>query len=463
MSEKQLDSKVQIASTNPFTGERVEVFSPYSDQNVGSRLDVAVKGFEVWRKTTFSTRARKLKELADLLVYDKQKLADLITLEMGKLQREAIAEIEKCAAVCHYYAERGDAFLQDQVIESDAGHSAVKHLPLGVILAVMPWNFPFWQVFRFLAPVLMAGNVGVLKHASNVPQCALAIQSLVEQVGFPQGVFQTLLMESARVEKVIADKRIRGVAITGSEKAGRAVAAAAGYHLKPCVLELGGSDPFIVLNDADLNTTVDVAVKSRFMNAGQSCIAAKRFIVQEGIYESFCESFFEALKKLKMGDPKNEETTLAPMASHALRDELIAQVRQARQSGARSLLDIDIPSGPAAFFSPSVLSEVDRNNPVYQQELFGPAAILFKVKNDLQALQLANDSRFGLASSVWSADQGRAQWFADQIEAGSTFINGLVKSDPRLPFGGVKESGFGRELSELGIKEFVNCKTIWQK
>lgn len=463
MNNKTEQVCTPIASTNPFTGETVETFSPHSDDSVNSRLDLAVKGLSAWRETAFSLRARKLKDLADLLLQDKQRLAGLITLEMGKLQREAIAEIEKCATVCTYYAENGEAFLQDELITSDASRSMIKHFPLGVILAVMPWNFPFWQVFRFLAPVLMAGNVGILKHASNVPQCALAIQALVEQAGFPQGAFQTLLIESSRVERIIADARVRGVSITGSETAGRAVAAAAGYHLKPCVLELGGSDPFIVLSDANVSQAVDIAVKSRFMNAGQSCIAAKRFIVQEEIYDAFCESFFQQLRQLCMGDPRCDETTLAPMASSALRDDLIAQVELAKKQGAQSLLDIEMPVGPGAFYPPTVLHEVNSSNDVYQQELFGPVAVLFKAKTDSQALQIANDSRFGLGSSVWTEDPERGEWFANQIEAGSTFINGLVKSDPRLPFGGVKESGFGRELAELGIKEFVNSKTIWRK
>jgi succinate-semialdehyde dehydrogenase/glutarate-semialdehyde dehydrogenase len=403
---------------------------------------------------------------AEVLRQRRDELAALITQEVGKLYQEAQGEVDKCAWVCDYYAENGPTFLADEAIESDAGKSLVAYQPLGTILAVMPWNFPFWQVFRFAAPALVAGNSGVLKHASNVPQCALAIESVFGEAGFPDGVFRTLMIGAAQVKGVIEDARVHAVTLTGSEPAGRQVAATAGAMLKKSVLELGGSDAFIVLEDADLEWAVQQAVASRYLNGGQSCIAAKRFIVVEAVAEDFLARFKSAVEALVPGDPMEAATTLAPMARTDLRDELHRQVEESIAKGARLITGGRPLQRQGAFYAATILDQVQPGQRAYSeelfgQELFGPVAIIIRARDEADALRIANDSDFGLGSSVWSSDTARGEHLARQIEAGCSFVNGMVKSDPRLPFGGIKHSGYGRELSHHGMREFVNAKTIW--
>jgi succinate-semialdehyde dehydrogenase/glutarate-semialdehyde dehydrogenase len=387
--------------------------------------------------------------------------AGIITREMGKPVTEARAEIEKCAWLCEYYAQEGPGFLADELIESDASCSLVAWQPLGTVLAVMPWNFPFWQVFRFAVPALVAGNTGLLKHASNVPLCALAIEAVFREAGFPEGVFRSLMISSARVAKLIADPRVHAVTLTGSEPAGREVAAAAGAHLKKTVLELGGSDPFIVLEDADLDLALENAVTSRFLNTGQSCIAAKRFILVESIADEFVRRFRAAVEALTVGDPLDENTRLGPLARIDLRDTLHQQVIDSIAAGAVAVTGCNPESGPGAWYQPSILDRVAPGMPAWSEELFGPVALVIRARDEADAVRIANDSPFGLGGSVWTADSVRGERVARQLECGCAFVNGLVKSDPRLPFGGVKHSGYGRELSRLGIREFVNAKTVW--
>jgi succinate-semialdehyde dehydrogenase/glutarate-semialdehyde dehydrogenase len=385
----------------------------------------------------------------------------LITVEMGKLRAEARAEVDKCALACDYYAEHAPAFVADELIPSDAGKSLVAYQPLGAVLAIMPWNFPLWQVFRFAAPALAAGNTALLKHASNVPQCALAIEKVFGDAGFPRGVFHTLMIRAAQTEQVIADARVHAVTLTGSESAGRQVAATAGAHLKKSVLELGGSDPFIILGDADLALTVRTALNSRFQNAGQSCIAAKRFIVVDDIADSFLAQFKREVEALRPGDPSDETTTLAPMARGDLRDELHRQVSDSIARGAVAVSGCAPLPGPGYYYAASILDHVMPGMPAYEQELFGPVAGVIRVRDEDEALAVANASRFGLGGSVWTQDSARGERLARQVQCGACFVNGLVKSDPRLPFGGIKASGYGRELSHHGLREFVNAKTVW--
>jgi succinate-semialdehyde dehydrogenase/glutarate-semialdehyde dehydrogenase len=382
---------------------------------------------------------------------------------MGKLLSEARAEVAKCALACDYYAEQAPAFLADEVIASDAGKSLVAYQPLGTVLAVMPWNFPLWQVFRFLAPTLAAGNTGLLKHASNVPQCALAVERLVQEAGFPEGVFRTLLIDARDVAGVIADPRVQAVTLTGSEPAGRQVAATAGEQLKKSVLELGGSDAFVVLEDADLDLAVPQAVASRFLNAGQSCIAAKRFIVLAAVAEDFVARFKTAIEALTPGDPTAADSSLAPMARTDLREELHAQVQASVAAGATLVTGGSVMAGPGAFYAPTLLDHVGPGMAAFEEELFGPVATVIRVADEAEALAVANDSRFGLGGSVWTRDTTRGEAFARRLQAGAAFVNGMVKSDPRLPFGGIKASGYGRELSHFGLHEFVNAKTVWIK
>jgi succinate-semialdehyde dehydrogenase/glutarate-semialdehyde dehydrogenase len=404
-----------------------------------------------------------LNRLAEVVRAEKEVLAQLVTLEMGKCIAESRAEVEKCAQGCEYYAAQAPQFLADEIIATDAGKSLVAYQPIGTVLAVMPWNFPLWQVFRFIAPTLAAGNTGLLKHASNVPQCALAIERLVRAAGFPEGVFRTLMIDAREVAEVIADPRVHAVTLTGSEPAGRSVAAAAGQHLKKSVLELGGSDAFVVLEDADLEHTVQQAVASRFLNCGQSCIAAKRFIVVEAIADDFVARFAEAVAALQPGDPADENTTLAPMARTDLRDELHAQVQFSIDAGAVRVIGGEPLAGPGAFYAATILDHVVPGMVAYEQELFGPVAAVIRVADEAAALATANDSRFGLGGSVWTQDTTRGEAFARQMQCGSAFVNGMVKSDPRLPFGGIKASGYGRELAQHGLREFVNAKTLWVK
>ncbi len=448
-------------STNPATGKVTQRFDLWDNDQLENALACATVAGRAWSATHFDERARLMKALAAQLRADKERLARCITFEMGKLIGEARTEIEKCAAVCEYYAEHGAGFLADELIASDASRSFVAYQPLGAVLAVMPWNFPFWQVMRFAAPALMAGNVGLLKHASNVPQCALAIEQLFDDAGFPANVFQTLLIPVSQVADVIADERVHAVTLTGSTPAGQKVASCAGQNIKKSVLELGGSDPFIVLDDADIDWAVENAVKSRYLNAGQSCIAAKRFIVTPGIGDQFVAKFKAAVEQLTPGDPMSEQSTLAPMARVDLRDALHQQVIDSISAGASAVVGCAPIAGAGAFYEASILDHVTPACRAYAEELFGPVAIIIRAKDEDDAINIANASEFGLGGSVWTQNSGHGAQLARRIEAGAVFVNGMVKSDPRLPFGGIKQSGYGRELAQHGIREFVNAKTIW--
>ena len=452
-----------LETINPTTGERLKTFDQWNDQQVESAVAEAAAANTAWQATTFAERARLLRHAAAELRKNNARYASIITLEMGKIAKEARSEIEKCASGCDFYAEHAVAFLQDEKIPSDASSSFVTYLPLGTVLAIMPWNFPFWQVFRFAAPSLMAGNTVLLKHASNVPQCALAIEEIFRQAGFPQGVFRTLMISATQAEKIIADRRIHAVTLTGSDIAGRKVAAAAGAHLKKTVLELGGSDAFIVLSDAELEAATSVGVASRFLNCGQSCIAAKRFILVESVANQFIDMFKQKAHALRMGNPAQETTQLGPMARADLRDQLHKQVTDSVTAGASFALHGGPAAGPGFFYEPTVIDQVRPGMRAYEEELFGPVAIVIRARDDEDAIRIANDNRFGLGSSVWTRDTKKGERLARRIQSGVSFINGLVKSDPRLPFGGVKDSGYGRELSVHGIREFVNVKTVWIK
>lgn len=448
-------------SVDPSSGELLAQFPTWSPAQTELALAQVESSGPAWRARSIADRCVLLRRAAEVLRARKQDLARLITLEMGKLRREAEAEVEKCAVGCDYYAEHAPSFLADELVKTEAHRSFVSHQPLGTVLAIMPWNFPFWQVFRFAAPALAAGNMALLKHASNVPQCALAIEDIFRRAGFPLGVFRTLMIGSDQVPALIGDRRIHAVTLTGSEAAGRTVAAAAGAALKKCVLELGGSDPFVVLDDADLDLAVTSAVASRFSNAGQSCIAAKRFIVLESIAAAFVAKFREAVDKLVLGDPADENTTLAPLARADLRDELHAQVQASLQQGAQRVIGASERDGAGWYYAPSILDHVRPGMTAFDEELFGPVASVIRAVDEATALQLANATRFGLGASVWTRNVARGERFTRHCEAGVCFVNGVVKSDPRLPFGGIKASGFGRELARVGMLEFVNTKTVW--
>lgn len=452
---------MSFRSINPYDGTTLGIVEAWSDDQLEYALQAAAHAACAWRERSWNERCAILNAAAAVLRARSDELARLMTLEMGKLIKEARAEIEKCAWACEHYAEYGATYLADDVIATDATRSLITYEPVGTVLAIMPWNFPFWQVFRFAAPALVAGNTALLKHASNVPQCALAIEAVWRAAGAPPGVFQTLLIGAERVAAVIGDSRVHAVTLTGSEAAGRQVAAAAGAHLKKSVMELGGSDPFIVLEDADLALAVAQAVSSRYLNAGQSCIAAKRFIVVDAIRDAFVAQFKSAVAALRPGDPRDEQTTLAPLARHDLRDELHRQVSDSLAQGAQAIAGCAPGAGGGAFYAASILDEVHPGTRAYHEELFGPVAVLLNAHDESDALRLANDTRFGLGASVWTRDVARGEKFARQLACGCAFVNGMVKSDPRLPFGGVKDSGFGRELSYLGIREFVNAKTLW--
>src|SRR5438477_5194569 len=398
---------------------------------------------------------------ASLLEQERDKLARTMTLEMGKLFRAALEEIEKCARACRFYAENGERFLEDEVAQTDAARSYVRYEPLGPVLAIMPWNFPFWQVFRFAAPALMAGNVGVLKHAANVPQCALAIEQLFCRAGFDEGIFQALLIEADQVERLIVDPRIKAVTLTGSEKAGSAVGSTAAREIKKSVLELGGSDPFIVMPSADFGLAVSTAVKARMINTGQSCIAAKRFLIADKIYDDFLKKFVEQIRTLKVGDPFDETTEIGPLATEQILNGVHEQVQKSIAAGAKLLTGGNRIAGPGFFYEPTVLVDVPKDSPAYREEVFGPVAAVFRVRDPEEAIEMANDSEFGLAASAWTNDPVEQELFASELESGMVFINAMSASDPRLPFGGVKRSGFGRELGAAGIREFMNAKTIW--
>jgi len=450
-----------IASINPSTGEILKSFKELRPDQIEAKLQRASETFRTYRRTSFESRAAKMTRAAELLESEKYELGQIMTLEMGKPLKAAISEAEKCAWVCRYYSETTAKHLADQIIETNATKSYVRFQPLGPVLAVMPWNFPFWQVFRFAAPALMAGNVGLLKHASNVPQCALAIENIFVRAGFPEGAFQTLLIGSNAVESILKDSRVVAVTLTGSEPAGRSVASIAGNQIKKTVLELGGSDPFIIMPSADLAKAVETAVKARTINNGQSCIAAKRFIVASSIYEEFTSKFVSAMKALRIGDPMLESTDIGPLATPQILEDLVRQVQRAVDSGARVLTGGHKLEQPGNFYEPTVLDNLDPSTPVSCEEIFGPVATLFRVNNIDEAISIANVTSFGLGAAAWSNDTAEQNRFIDELEAGSVFINGMVASDPRLPFGGIKNSGYGRELSEFGIREFVNIKTVW--
>jgi succinate-semialdehyde dehydrogenase / glutarate-semialdehyde dehydrogenase len=453
-----------IASINPTTGTLLQEFEALSPEALQHKIEVAAQSFQNYRQTPFAQRSEWLRAAAALLKAKQQEFAELMTLEMGKPITQAIAEVQKCALVCEYYAEQAPQFLADELVETDASQSWVAYQPLGVILAVMPWNFPFWQVFRAAAPALMAGNTMVLKHASNVPQCALAIESILQQAGFPEGAFQTLLVGSDQVATIISSPHIKAATLTGSEPAGASLASLAGTQIKKTVLELGGSDPFIVTETADLKEAVAVAIKARLLNNGQSCIAAKRFIVLDAIADAFTEQFVQGFEALKIGNPSQSETEVGPLASATLRKQLHDQVEQAMASGAICLVGGQFwPDSPGYFYEPTILANIPPTSATYREEFFGPVALLFRVPNLEAAIALANDSPFGLGASVWTQELQQRDRCIAELESGSVFVNGMVKSDPRLPFGGIKRSGFGRELGLPGIREFVNIKTVWVK
>lgn len=450
-----------ITSTDPRTGETRATFEPLDDGSIERKLQQAEKAFASWRRTSFEARARPLLRAAELLDSEKDSFGRMMTEEMGKTHASAIAEAEKCAWVCRYYAEHAPAALSDVPVATNASSSYVRHLPLGPILAVMPWNFPFWQVFRFLAPSIMAGNVGLLKHASNVPKCAIAIEELLLRAGLPEGVFQTLLIGSASVPRVLGDRRVVATTLTGSTGAGSAVASLAGKLIKPSVLELGGSDPFIVMPSADREAALRAGVSARILNNGQSCINAKRFIVHRDVYDDFEAGMVAAFDALRVGDPMDRETEVGPLALDAVRKDVIALVEDSVRAGARCLTGGASVEGAGFWFRPGVLSAIPKAARVYREEVFGPVALLFRADDIDHAIALANESPFGLGSSVWTEDEREQRRFIEEIEAGQTFVNAMVASDPRLPFGGIKESGFGRELGDLGIRAFVNLKTVF--
>lgn len=452
---------MSMQSINPANGQVSETFDTWSHDELQQTLQSAHDAGGAWATTAMAERCDLMRKAADTLLKHKQTYAEIITREMGKLIRESIAEVEKCASVCQFYADKGPGFLADEIIESDAGRSLVAYQPLGTVLAVMPWNFPFWQVFRFAAPGLIAGNTGLLKHASNVPACAQAIESVFRESGFPEHVFRSLMIPSSMVAAVIEDDRVQAVTLTGSEPAGKDVAKTAGQALKKSVLELGGSDAFVVLEDADLDLAAEQGVLSRYMNSGQSCIAAKRFIIVDEIAEQFLEKFSARVKQLQPGDPADEQTTLAPLARQDLRDELHQQVIDSIEAGAVAALGCEPVPGEGAYYQASILDHVKPGMRAYEEELFGPVAIVIRVADEDQAMAVANSSRFGLGGSIWTQDNARGERLARQLQCGCAFVNGLVKSDPRLPFGGIKASGYGRELSAHGIREFVNAKTVW--
>ena len=450
-----------IATINPATGDVLRVFEPLSDAAVDEKIALAAATFVEYRNTPFSDRRRMMIRAAEILESHKEKFGRLMTTEMGKPLRAAVDEAVKCASGCRYYAENAERLLADEIVATPATRSFIRYQPLGPILAVMPWNFPFWQVFRFIAPGLMAGNVGLLKHASNVPHCALAIEEILLTAGFPKGVFQTLLIGSQKVDRILNDPRIVAATLTGSEKAGIEVGMGAAKRIKKVVLELGGSDPFIVMPSANLDEAATTAVKARIVNNGQSCIAAKRFIVAETVADQFERKFVSKMEALKLGDPFDENTELGPLATKDGVAELDADVQKTVAAGAQVLTGGKPLDRPGNFYAPTVLANIPRNSPAYAEELFGPVASLFRVKNIDDAIRLANDTRFGLGASAWTNDPYERERFINELEAGMVFINKMVASDPRLPFGGIKQSGHGRELGPYGIREFTNAKTVW--
>jgi len=455
---------VSVESINPTTGEILRKYEEMTPEEVDATIEAADRAFASWRKTSFGERAEPMRAAGRIVREKTDEYARLMADEMGKPIAEGRSEAEKCAWVCEYYAENAERFLAREEIQTEASSSFVCFEPLGVVLAVMPWNFPFWQVFRFAAPGLMAGNTGVLKHSSNVQGCALAIEAVFREAGFPDDVFRTLVIGSRLVDRVIEHPKVRAVTLTGSTPAGRAVASKAGERLKKTVLELGGSDPYVILEDADLGAAAEACVSSRLINAGQSCIAAKRFIVPEKIREEFEKLFVQGMKARRMGNPLDEDFDVGPQARSDLRDELHGQVVESIERGARCLLGGEVPDMPGAFYPPTVLTDVTKGMPAYDDELFGPVAAIIPVHDEEEAIRVANDSVFGLGAAVFTGDAARGEEIAArQLDAGCCFVNTFVRSDPRLPFGGVKESGYGRELGQYGIREFVNVKTVYVK
>ena len=449
-----------MTSVNPANGEVLGRFDEISDAELEARLARAAQTFRSWRRRPFAERAALVRAAGDVLEKRAEHWARTMTLEMGKTLKSAVAEAEKCAWVCRFYADNAERFLADEEVQASATRSYVRFLPLGPVLAVMPWNFPFWQVFRFAAPALMAGNVGLLKHASNVPQSALAIEEVFRLAGLPDGCFQTLLVGSSRVARIVEDDRVVAATLTGSEWAGAAVASTAGKVIKKTVLELGGSDPFVVMPSANLDSAVKTAVTARCVNNGQSCIAAKRFIVHDRVYDRFEREMVARMGALRVGDPMDPATDVGPLATAAELEKLVAQVDAAVRDGARLLVGGKAPRGKGFYYPPTVLAGIPRSSPSYREEIFGPVAMLYRVKDLEEAIAVANDVPFGLGSSVWTNDAEERRRFVDDVEAGATFVNAMVASDPRLPFGGVKRSGYGRELAREGIREFVNVKAV---
>jgi succinate-semialdehyde dehydrogenase/glutarate-semialdehyde dehydrogenase len=452
-----------IESVNPATGERIKSYDEITPRQAADAVAAAHDAWKAWRKTSFAERSKPMRKAAEILRERKGEFARLMAIEMGKPLKQGVAEAEKCAWACEHYADNAEGYLAPEISRTDASKSYVAFDPLGVVLAVMPWNFPFWQVFRFAAPALMAGNAGVLKHASNVPGCALAIEGIIGEAGFPNQLFRTLLIGSKAVKAVIEHPLVRAVTLTGSTPAGKAVAAQAGAVVKKTVLELGGSDPYIVLEDADLDHAVTTCVTSRLINSGQSCVNAKRFVVVQPMLAAFTERLVSAMQTKKMGDPLADDTDIGPQARLDLRDDLHRQVLESVEKGARLLLGGEVPRGSGSYYPPTVLARVEKGMPAYDEELFGPVASIIDARDEADAVRIANDSTFGLGAAVFTRDVARGERVARELEAGCTFINTLVASDPRLPFGGIKEAGYGRELGSYGIKEFVNIKTVYIK
>jgi succinate-semialdehyde dehydrogenase/glutarate-semialdehyde dehydrogenase len=450
-----------IATINPATGDLVKKFEALTDAEVEAKVRRAAETFPEYRKVPFAERARKMMKAAEILEAEKEECGRMMTLEMGKPLKAAVAEAAKCATACRYYAENAERFMADKLVETPARKSFIRYQPMGPVLAVMPWNFPFWQVFRFAAPALMAGNVGLLKHASNVPQCALKIEEILRRAGFPEGAFQTLLIGAAKVEDLLNDPRVVAATLTGSEQAGVQVGVGAAKRIKKVVLELGGSDPFIVMPSADLDSAVATAVEARIINNGQSCIAAKRFIVAEAIADAFEKKFVARMERLVVGDPMDDKTELGPLANADAVTSLDADVRKTIDAGAKLVTGGQPLKRAGYYYAPTVLTNIPPDSPAYKEEFFGPVASLFRVKNLDEAIRLANDSRFGLGASAWTQDDAERERLINELEAGMVFINKMVASDPRLPFGGVKHSGHGRELGVHGIHEFTNIKTVW--
>lgn len=455
---------MSIKAVNPATGEIVKEYRETEPEEIEAVLEGADRAFNQWRKTGFSERAALMKKAAAVLRGREEEYARLMAEEMGKVLREGMSEIRKCALVCDYYAENASSFLSPEDVTTEAARSYVTFRPLGVVLAVMPWNFPFWQVFRFAAPALMAGNACILKHASNVPGCALEIEKVFMEAGFPEELFRTVLVGGSGVKDIIANSRVKAVTLTGSVSAGRAVAAAAGEHIKKSVMELGGSDPYLILEDADLKSAAALCAASRLINSGQSCIAAKRFVVVEEVYEEFVELVLDIMKEKRIGEPLDEGVDIGPLARTDLRDELHRQVESSIRMGAECLLGGRIPNGPGAFYPPTLLRGVEEGMPAYGEELFGPVSSFISASGEAEAVKIANDSSFGLGAAVFTSDRERGERIArEKIESGNCFVNDFVRSDPRLPFGGIRDSGYGRELSHFGIREFVNIKTVYVK